>query len=70
MPAEYITRDSDMLDRIAWKHYGTTANRAVEQVLEANRGVADLGARLPGGLRIVLPDAERPAQQKGVRLWD
>lgn len=70
MAVEYITREGDMLDHIAWKHYGATDNRVVEQLLEANRGIADLGARLPGGVRIVLPVIAQPAQQEGVRLWD
>lgn len=70
MASEYITREGDTLDRIAWKFYGSTANRVVEQVLEANHGLADLGPQLPAGRRITLPEIVAPAEQKGVRLWD
>lgn len=70
MAATYITRDGDTLDWIAWKHYGATDNRVVEQVLTANTGLADRGPVLPAGLSITLPDVDQPAQQQGVRLWD
>ncbi|PZQ21157.1 MAG: phage tail protein [Sphingopyxis macrogoltabida] len=70
MPAEYLTRDGDMVDWIASKHYGATDNRTVEIVLEANPGLADRGEALPAGLTVILPDIERPAKRDGVRLWD
>lgn len=70
MAATYITREGDTMDFIAWKHYGATTNRVVEKVLDANRGLADLGPILPAGLRIELPDVETPAKSQGVRLWD
>ena len=48
----------DTVDLICWRTYGRTAG-ITEQVLEANPGLADLGAELPigtlvtQGLRIV-----------------
>lgn len=68
--ATYITRDGDTLDYIAWRYYGATANRVVEQVLTANAGLADYGPTLPAGLSITLPEIAQPAQRQGVRLWD
>jgi len=38
-------------------------------VLEANPGVADHGPLLPGGLLLTLPEIERPAPSRRVRLW-
>lgn len=70
MPATYITSEGDTVDAVAWKFYGSTANRVTEQVLEANAGLADYGEELPAGLSVILPDIEQPAQQQGVRLWD
>lgn len=70
MAATYVTSDGDMLDAIAFKFYGGTSNRVVEQVLEANRGLADYGATFPAGVTITLPDITAPAQEQGVRLWD
>lgn len=70
MASLYITIAGDMVDEIAWNHYGSTANRVVEQVLDANRGLADHGLTLPAGLNIVLPVIAQAAQQQGVRLWD
>lgn len=70
MAATYTTKAGDMLDEIAFKHYGSTANRVVEQVLEANPGLADLGSILPLGVRIALPSITAPSQSQGRKLWD
>ena len=70
MAATYKTRQGDMLDEICWRHYGTQSG-AVELVLEANPGLADLGLVLPLDTEIVLPDLpEVPAEEKTMRLWD
>lgn len=68
---DYITRQNDLLDDVVHRYYGDTDNRAVEIVLEANRGLADYGPVLPAGLRIVLPDRV-PSQEstKLQTLWD
>jgi phage tail protein X len=66
----YVTSEGDQVDDIAARYYGSTSNLVVEQVLEANPGLADYGPTLPAGLRLVLPDIARPAQTQGVRLWD
>ncbi len=70
MATTYITREGDTVDLIAWKFYGSTANRVVETVLEANRGLADHGPTLPAGVSIVLPPLTAPATAQGVKLWD
>lgn len=60
----------DTVDLVCWRHYGRTAG-VLEQVLEANRGLADLGPVLPMGTMITLP--QQPAQagsQRIVQLWD
>lgn len=60
----------DTLDAIVWRHYGRTAG-LVEQVLEANPGLAELGAVLPIGTSVKLPTAVAQAeQQQMVNLWD
>lgn len=70
MTTIYTTREGDTVDFIAWKHYGATTNRVVEQVLEANRGLADRGPILPAGIELTLPEIDAPAKTRGVRLWD
>jgi phage tail protein X len=60
----------DTVDAICWRYYGRTAG-TVEAVLEANTGLADLGAILPMGTHINLPDV--PATRENhrvVQLWD
>lgn len=46
--------DGDVLDGMVWRHYGRVPG-AVEQVLDANPGLADLGPALPPGTKIRLP---------------
>ena len=63
------TRDGDMIDLIAWDHYGFHEG-AVEAVLEANPGLAKRPPVLEGGLEIVLPIVERPSAEATVKLYD
>lgn len=65
----YITKDGDTADYIAWKHYGTTGARVVEQLLEANKGLAD-SAILSAGIEVVLPEISATEEATGVKLWD
>ncbi len=66
----YITKDGDTIDYIAWKYYGHTDSRAVEQVLDANVGIASAAAELSPGIEINLPDLVAATDTSGVKLWD
>jgi phage tail protein X len=66
----YTTREGDTVDFIAWKFYGSTANRVTESVLDSNPGLAAYGPELPDGVQIDLPAIEAPAKTTGVKLWD
>lgn len=68
--ATIVAAEGDTVDYICWRHYGATANQVVEQVLAANPGLADRGARLPAGVQVRLPVIVQPALTKGLRLWD
>lgn len=59
----------DTLDLICWLHYGRTAG-VVEQVLEANPGLARLGPILPHGTLVQLPEIATQPQRQTVQLWD
>lgn len=64
------SQQGDTVDAICWRYYGRTAG-TVEAVLEANRGLADLGPVLPMGTQVTLPDV--PATRENhrvVQLWD
>jgi phage tail protein X len=66
---QYHTRPGDLLDAICHKYYQGRPG-ATEAVLEANPGLARMGAVLPEGLIVALPElpaAESPGQ---VSLWD
>jgi len=65
---QYRTRDGDTLDYIANKVYGSTD--ATEQLIEANRTIADLGVVLPAGVIVELPEIVLEQKKQGVRLWD
>lgn len=66
---QVIAQQGDTLDLVCHRHLGRTD--IVETVLSANPGLAKLGAVLPMGTAIVLPDST-PAQttKKLVQLWD
>jgi phage tail protein X len=57
------------LDLLVWRTLGTAA---VELVLEANRGLAQLGAFLAEGTVVFLPElaAAPAAEPELVQLWD
>ena len=62
----YTTKEDDMLDWIAWKHYGTVA--VLEQLILANPDVTD--ERLSAGIKIKLPYIESVSINEGeIRLW-
>ena len=70
--ATYRTKESDMLDQICIAFYGQ-AQGFVEQVLDRNPRLADLGPLLPANLLIELPEArtlQTVDQSQQVRLWD
>lgn len=70
MTQTYRTSEGDTADYIAWKYYGTQTGRVVEQMLEANKRLADVGPLLPAGMLLTLPDIEPEADKQAVRLWD
>jgi phage tail protein X len=69
--ARVMAQQGDTVDLICWRHYGTTAG-ITEQVLAANPGLADLGAVLPLGTTVLLPElTEPPAPTLTlINLWD
>lgn len=72
MATTYQTREGDVLDAICVKHYGLAGlNQSLAAVLEANRGLADMGSTYPAGIEIVLPDWTVEAETSAdVELWD
>jgi len=62
-------RQGDTLDALCWRHLGITQD-VVEQALQINPGLADLGPVLPHGTLVELP--EPPANTPlvpTVHLW-
>ena len=70
MATTYTTKAGDTVELIAWKYYGSNVQRAAEQLLEANPGLADIGPLLPAGAVLTLPDIDTATKSKGLRLWD
>lgn len=68
MAASYRTKAGDVLDDVCLRHYGR--NDMVLVTLAANKGLAAVGAVLPAGLLVVLPDAPALVAVATVRLWD
>lgn len=61
-------RQGDSVDAIAWREYGDTA--MTEPILEANRGLAGLGAILPQDTPVALPPRRAPPPRAAASLWD
>ncbi len=62
-------QQGDTLDRLAWRHLGTTAG-VVEATLQANPGLAELGPVLPLGHEIELVTPSTPVATQTVSLWE
>lgn len=60
----------DTVDALCWRHYGRT-DGTVEAVLEANPGLAELGAVLPVGTPVRLPALATVSDRKPLlQLFD
>jgi len=60
----------DTVDAICWREYGRSSG-VVEMILAANPKLAELGAFIPMGTQVILPDIETPQQTKQtIQLWD
>jgi phage tail protein X len=66
----HVTQDDDMLDDICWRFYGRQAG-AIEEVLDANQGLAARGTLYPAGQEVHLIDISLPTRpvRDWVRLW-
>lgn len=70
MPDPITSLQGDMVDAICRRTYGDESGY-VEAVLLANPGLAALGAVLPMGTTVVLPDIEDTISETPVvTLWD
>ena len=70
--ATYRTKDGESVDYIAYKYYGHTNNKIVEQIFNANPRLSDQPAALPANLIIELPELKAAvvSTKKRVKLWD
>ena len=59
----------DTLDAICARYYGRTQG-VFEAVLAANPGLAELGAVLPHGTAVEMPDVQSSPVKETVNLWD
>jgi len=68
---QYVTIQNDRVDKICRNVFGTEKGGIVEKVLTLNYGLSTAGPLLPGGLTILLPDAQprRAAVVPTVKLW-
>lgn len=59
----------DTVEAVCYRYYGYTTG-ITERVLEANPGTADLGAVLPMGHALDLPDVAPQPVATTLQLWD
>ena len=64
------SNQGDTVDYLCWQHYGRTEG-VVEQVLNANPGLVELGEILPIGTLVEMPViSEKTQQNTMIKLWD
>ena len=65
-----LAHQGDTVDSLCYRHLGSSA--AVEQVLDANPGLAALRAVLPQGTPVELPEEAQIAAPAAdiINLWD
>jgi phage tail protein X len=68
--AQYLTKEGDMLDEIAYRYYGSTTNKVVENIIDANFNISNYGPILPSGILIELPEIKQTVEKRKVKLWD
>jgi phage tail protein X len=69
-PFQAISEPGDTVDKLVWREL-RKGPAAVERVLDANPGLADLGTILPNGTVVMIPaTAGAAAAQPLVQLWD
>jgi len=66
---QVIAQQGDTLDALCQRHYGRTGG-VVEAVLAENPGLAELGAILPHGTAVSLPEVDTATVSETENLWD
>lgn len=64
-----LAQQGDTVDALCWRYFGRTES-VLEQVYANNAGLADVGAILPHGFPVELPELPSSAVRETVQLWD
>ena len=65
-----VQRPRTTLDLLLWRQHGVAGAALLEQTLEINPGVADLGVELPIGTSVRLPELPFAAPAQTERVID
>lgn len=65
-----VQRSRTTLDLLLWRQFGMAGAALLERALEANPGVADLGAELPIGTLVRLPEPVTAAPRQASKVID
>lgn len=65
-----VQRPRTTLDLLLWRQHGIGGPALLEQSLELNPGLAGLGAELPLGTRVLLPELPAPVAAQAVKVID
>lgn len=69
MASTLIAQQNDTVDAMCWRYYGRTTT-VVEQVLQANPHIVELGPVLPLGTRVLMPDVSDISTTVLQNLWN
>lgn len=65
-----VQRPRTTLDLLLWRQHGVAGPAQLEEALEANPGLADLGLELPMGTVVMLPEMPAAAPSQATRVVD
>jgi phage tail protein X len=65
-----VTRPRTTLDLLLWRQFGIAGAALLEQVLQTNPGLADVGPVLPIGTIVTLPDYAPAVPAQPVKVID
>ncbi len=64
----YVTVGGETVDYIAWIERKLPRGGA-QKILDANPGLAELGAVLPAGVKVIIPDIQIKKTKTTPRIW-
>ncbi|MCF6459106.1 tail protein X [Pseudoalteromonas sp. MMG024] len=70
MPKEIRTIDGDTIDGVLYQHLGDYSAKTEDSFYKLNPNVARIGAVLPAGVTLIIPDPIVEQSSERLSVWD